>query len=122
MKKLLVIMLLTAVALSGWFKYDSTKRPGELKKDGISLLLFGDESQAFVAIRVEAERGADLAIVRILYETYFDEIPIVLSKESVVPAIAGIHVLADSAPADLEKVRSVRITLVREISKTEFKW
>ena len=96
------------------------EKPREFKKDGISLLLFGDKSQTAAAITVESSLEADLAIVRIVYETYYHEIPIVLVKESVVSAMSGIHVMSDPVPVSLDKVRSVQVRLVRQISETKF--
>ena len=128
MKKILAIMLLAALSLSGQSKDESTKTQ-ELEKDGIRLLVFGDESQTSAAIEIDPawlREKADLAIVRIVYETNYrfdadsPEISIVLTKESVVPAYEGILVMADPAPVSIDKVRSVRVVLVREISKTEF--
>jgi hypothetical protein len=93
------------------------------EKNGITMMLFGDESHAAVAISVNhiLWPKVDRAIVRIVYETYFGEIPIVRVKESVVAAISGVLVMADPAPVSVEKVRSVQVTLVQEVSKTEFK-
>jgi len=130
MKKLLVVMLLAAVSLSGQSKNEPTKTR-ELNQDGIRLLLFGDGLQANAAIEIDpawSREKADLAIVRIVYETSLSykldadstELSIVLTKESVVPAYEGILVLADPAPVSIDKVRSVQVTLVREISRTKF--
>ena len=131
MKKALAIMLLAALSLSGQSKDEATKAR-ELEKDGIRLVLFGDESQTSAAIEIDPawlREKADFAIVRIVYETNLSysldadspEISVVLTKESVVPAYEGVLVMADPAPVSLEKVRSVRVTLVRKISETEFK-
>ena len=124
------VMLLVAMSLSGQSKDKSTETQ-ELNQDGVRLLLFGDESQANAAIEIDPawlREKADFAIVRIVYETNLSfrldadspEISVVLTKESVVPAYPGVLIMADPAPVSLDKVRSVRVRLVRQISETIF--
>ena len=97
------------------------QQSAEHNRGDITFITIADEGKFAAAVRLNKNTdSATHAVITIFYWADFNGQRLLLTKTSVVPLVEGAFAMGDAVSIPREKVKSVKVALVRQVGEEVF--